>query len=99
MRSFAKIKTSRKFPNLQYLPIHLKLPVAFPSDIKIGKVSCVVLGITSTQDQLTTCCIGGISEIFNKGITVFKIFIWGGISSVYGREFSFTTTHERSRKT
>ena len=35
----------------------------------------------------------------NKGITVIKSFIWGGISSDIRRKFSFTATRERSRKT
>ena len=38
------------------------------------------------------------SNAYSKGITVFKIFIWGGISSAI-RKFSFTATRERSRKT
>ena len=31
-----------------------------------------------------------------QGITVFKIFIWGGI---YGQQFSFTVTRKRISKT
>ena len=47
-------------------------------------------------DEHKTASVTG----YIKGITVFKIFIRGGIlMDIYGREFSFTATRKRRRKT
>ena len=40
-----------------------------------------------------------LQKCIRIGITIFKIFIWGGISSVYGRKSRFTATHEPRCKT
>lgn len=50
-----------------FLPIHFKLPVAFPCDRNIGKVASVQFWIAATQYQLPTLWFTRISGTQNNG--------------------------------
>lgn len=48
----------------QYPPVHFELPVSFTGYVDVGEVSGVVLGVTSSQNQLSSWCSSWISENF-----------------------------------
>lgn len=52
--------------NKQYPPIHFELPVSFAGYVDVGEVSGVVLGVTSSQNQLSSWRSSWISEIFTS---------------------------------